>query len=348
MMNVTGIYLGMADIHHEGNVSVNGTMGIENNSALNTAINVFILAVLFTSMISIGCTMEAYKIKNYLFNPKGAVIAMLSQFGIMPLTAFGLAKILKLDPIKALTVLICGCSPGGNLSNIFSLAINGDMNLSIVMTTCSNIAAMVMMPLLLYIYSQGFPGLERAVPYLGIIVTLILTLVPCAIGIAINHYKPHYSAVVKKVGFSILIICSIIVFTLSAISVKDVFWMIIKPDVLCAGALLPLFGFILGYAISAICRLSPQCSRTISMETGCQNVNLCGAILKVAFPPNVIGAMFLFPLVYIIFQCSEALFVILCFRCYQKFKSPPQGTKIYSNEDIYQDSVKGLHQTIED
>ncbi|KAK2891687.1 hypothetical protein Q8A73_017352 [Channa argus] len=220
-MNVTGIYLGMADIHHEGNVSVNGTMGIENNSALNTAINVFILAVLFTSMISIGCTMEAYKIKNYLFNPKGAVIAMLSQFGIMPLTAFGLAKILKLDPIKALTVLICGCSPGGNLSNIFSLAINGDMNLSIVMTTCSNIAAMVMMPLLLYIYSQGFPGLERAVPYLGIIVTLILTLVPCAIGIAINHYKPHYSAVVKKVGFSILIICSIIVFTLSAISVKD-------------------------------------------------------------------------------------------------------------------------------
>ncbi|KAK2826177.1 hypothetical protein Q5P01_020391 [Channa striata] len=171
-------------------------------------------------------------------------------------------------------------------------------------------------------------------------VTLILTLVPCAIGIAINHYKPNYSAVVKRVGFSILMICSIIVLTLSAIAVKDAFWMIIKPDVLCAGALLPLIGFIMGYVISTICGLSPQCSRTISMETGCQNVNLCGAILKVVFPPNVIGPMFLFPLVYITFQCSEALLVILCFRCYQKFKSPVKDTKIYNNVDMYQEVVQ--------
>lgn len=52
------------------------------------------------------------------------------------------------------------------------------------------------------------------------------------------------------------------------------------------------------------------------METGCQNIQLCIVILKVAFPPQVIGPMFLFPLVYIAAQCSEAVLLALCYRCY--------------------------------
>lgn len=56
-----------------------------------------------------------------------------------------------------------------------------------------------MMPLLLFILSHGFPGLENAVPYKGIIAALVLTLVPCGVGILINHHKPKYSQIVKKV-----------------------------------------------------------------------------------------------------------------------------------------------------
>lgn len=61
------------------------------------------------------------------------------------------------------------------------------------------------------------------------------------------------------------------------------------------------------------------------METGCQNIQLCVAILKVAFSPQVIGPIFLFPLIYIAFQCTEALLMCLCFRCYQRFKPPAEG-----------------------
>lgn len=68
-----------------------------------------------------------------------------------------------------------------------------------------------------------------------------------------------------------------------------------------------------------------RCSRTVSMETGCQNIQLCLVILKVAFPPQVIGPMFLFPLIYITLQCAEALLLALCFRCYQTVKPPAEG-----------------------
>ncbi|MGH0120773.1 UNVERIFIED_CONTAM: hypothetical protein FKN15_027139 [Acipenser sinensis] len=61
--------------------------------------------------------------------PKGVAIAVVAQYGIMPLTAFTLAKVFQLGSIESVTVLICGCCPGGNLSNIFALALKGDMNL---------------------------------------------------------------------------------------------------------------------------------------------------------------------------------------------------------------------------
>lgn len=321
MMNVTEVYKG---IDNNGNGS---TFFLKVSAPLNIAINTSSIIILSITMISLGCKMEISKIRTHFLKPKGVAIAILAQFGIMPLTAFGLAKCLQMDPIKTVTVLICGCCPGGSLSNIFSLAIKGDMNLSIVMTTCSSIAALGLMPLLLFIFCQGFPGMENAVPYLGIITLLLYTLVPCSIGIAINHYKPNYTPFILKAGLSILIIFSIIIAILSAVAIKDELWKIIMPDVLAVAALMPLIGFMLGYIISILCRLSPQCSRTISMETGCQNVQLCVAILKVAFTQQVIGPMFLFPLIYITFQCAEALLLVLCFRCYQTFKPPAEETR---------------------
>nr|XP_020449376.1 sodium/bile acid cotransporter-like [Monopterus albus] len=320
-MNITEVYNIMVNPYNQGNVSGNGSMGFLRNSTLNRAINIFSIIILFIAMISLGCTMEISRIKAHLFKPKGVFIALLAQFGIMPLSSFCLAKMLQLSPIKALTVLICGCCPGGSLSNIFSLAIKGDMNLSITMTTCSSIAALGLMPLLLFLLCKGFPSVANAVPYPGILTGLTLTLIPCTIGITVNHYKPHYSPFITKAGLIILIISSIIVLILSGIAIKDEIWMVFTADIVTTAALMPLTGFMMGYAMSIICRLSPQCCRTISMETGCQNVQLCNTVLKVAFPPQVIGPMFVFPFIYMIMQCAEALLLILCFRCYQKFKA---------------------------
>lgn len=47
----------------------------------------------------------------------------------MQLLAFLLALIFKLDEVAAVAVLLCGCCPGGNLSNLMSLLVDGDMNL---------------------------------------------------------------------------------------------------------------------------------------------------------------------------------------------------------------------------
>ncbi|XP_053366248.1 hepatic sodium/bile acid cotransporter-like [Clarias gariepinus] len=286
---------------------------------MDKAISGITIIILFITMISLGCTMEIEKIKHHIVRPRGVAIAVVAQFGIMPLTAFCLAKILQLRLIESITVLICGCCPGGNLSNIFALALQGDMNLSIVMTTCSTVLALGAMPLLLYLYGQGFSGLESAIPYAGIFIALIMTLLPCAVGIAINHWAPRYSEIVTKVGLSILLIATVVIGVMCGITLRETVWIVLSPKIMAVAFLMPFIGYMLGYTMSIIFKQNGPCRRTIAMETGCQNIQLCSTILKVAFPPEEIGPLYLFPLIYIVFQGAEALFLIFLFRMYRRF-----------------------------
>lgn len=138
IMNQTWVQLassdgvGLSSHNITVNYGINGSSGgfqSPFSPAMDMAINAITIVILFITMVSLGCTMEIAKIKAHILQPKGVAIAVVAQFGIMPLTAFSLAKVFQLGPIEAVTVLICGCCPGGNLSNIFALALQGDMNL---------------------------------------------------------------------------------------------------------------------------------------------------------------------------------------------------------------------------
>ncbi|KAM9435527.1 hepatic sodium/bile acid cotransporter-like [Clarias gariepinus] len=274
----------------------NGTLVKPNSpvsTALEQAINWICIILLCDTMVSLGCTMEISKIKAHIVKPKGVVIAMLAQFGVMPLTAFSLAKLFKLGPGAAVAVLVCGCCPGGILSNTLAFALNGDMNLSFVMTTCSTLAALGMIPLLLFIYCHGFSNVH-AVPYAGIFLALI------------------------SVGLGILMVSYVVLGVLFSLSLGPTIWAITEPPLVAAGALMPLIGYLLGFVLSLFFRFDEPCRRTVAVETGCQNLQLCFTILEVVFDREVIGPYTLFPFVYFLFQILEALVFIIIFRCYKK------------------------------
>ncbi|KAF7664027.1 hypothetical protein LDENG_00191880 [Lucifuga dentata] len=293
---------------------------------MDKTINVVLIIVLFITMVSLGCTMEVSKIKHHILKPKGVAIAVLSQYGVMPLTAFSLVKAFQLGPMAAMAVLICGCCPGGSVSNLLALALQGDMNLSIVMTTCSTFLALGMMPLLLYLYCQGFSDLQNAMPYTDIVIGLFMILIPCSAGIFINYYRPQYSKIITKVGISIMMIAVVVIGIVVSIGINGSILAVLSPPLMAIGALMPLIGYTFGYILSSIFRLTQSERRTVAMETGCQNVQLCSTIIKVAFAPEVMGSLFLFPMVYISFQLMEAGALILLFRCHQRFSIKQKDT----------------------
>ncbi|KAG7283044.1 hypothetical protein CRUP_012937 [Coryphaenoides rupestris] len=194
-------------------------------------------------------------------------------------------KAFHLEALQAVAVLVCGCCPGGTL---------------IVMTSCSTVLALGMMPLLLYIYCQGFLGLVNVVPYSRIIVALVI--------------------------LAVMTITILAIIALASITVGKYILLVMSPSLLAIGCLMPLIGFILGYCLAAIFKLNGSSRRTISIETGCQNIQLASTILKMGFPPEVIGPLFMFPIVYILFQLTEAGLFILLSRTYQKYRTKQKAT----------------------
>ncbi|XP_069564586.1 hepatic sodium/bile acid cotransporter [Brachyistius frenatus] len=286
---------------------------------MDKTVNLLLIIVLFIVMVSMGCTMEVSKIKHHIMKPKGVVIAILAQYGVMPLTAFCLAKAFQLPEITAVVVLICGCCPGGSLSNILTLALQGDMNLSVVMTSCSTLLALGAMPLLLHLYCRGFSNVRDAVPYADIAISLVAVLAPCGLGILVNYWKPKYAKVVTKVGLAILMISVVGIGVITSVGIGGSILTVLSPALVAVGALMPLVGYSVGYIISSLFGLAHPERRTVAMETGCQNIQLCTAILKIAFPPALIGPLFLFPMVYVSLQLMEAGLLIVAFRCYRRF-----------------------------
>uniref|UniRef100_A0A671NM65 Sodium/bile acid cotransporter 4-like n=1 Tax=Sinocyclocheilus anshuiensis TaxID=1608454 RepID=A0A671NM65_9TELE len=266
------------------------------DSPLSHGINVFVGFVLCFTMLGLGCTVELSQLGEHIRKPIGVLLAVVCQFVLMPLIAFLLALAFSLNDVAAMAVLLCGCCPGGNLSNILSLLVNGEMNLSIIMTISSTILALVLMPLFLWMYSRAWINtpVVNLLPFGAIILTLCSTLIPIGFGVWLRYRYNRVAEIIIKLLATI------------------------PASVYLVALLMPITGYAAGYGLATLFDLPPNSRRTVSLETGCQNVQLCTAILKLAFPPQLMGGMYMFPLLYALFQAAEAGIFILAYRMYRK------------------------------
>ncbi|XP_071751791.1 sodium/bile acid cotransporter 4 [Centroberyx gerrardi] len=300
------------------------------DSPLSHGINVFVGLVLCFTMLGLGCTVDISQLGEHIRRPIGVLLALVCQFVIMPLVAFLLALAFSLDDVAAMAVLLCGCCPGGNLSNIMSLLVNGEMNLSIIMTISSTLLALVLMPLCLWIYSRAWINtpLVNLMPFGAIILTLCSTLIPIGLGVALRYRYTRIADIVLKVSLWSLLITLILLFILTGAMLGPELLSTIPPSVYVVAVLMPLCGYAAGYGLAMLFDLPPNSRRSVSLETGCQNVQLCTAILKLTFPPHLMGGMYMFPLLYALFQAAEAGIFILAYRMYRKevlHKQDPMG-----------------------
>ncbi|XP_048364786.1 sodium/bile acid cotransporter 4 [Sphaerodactylus townsendi] len=290
------------------------------DSALNQGLSVFVALALGATMLGLGCTVEVSQLGAQLRRPVGLLLALLCQFGLMPLVAFLLALVFALDEVAAVAVLLCGCCPGGNLSNIMSLLVDGDMNLSIIMTTSSTLLALLLMPLCLWLYSRAWINtpLVRLLPLGAVSLTLCSTLLPIGLGVLIRYRYPRLADILLKVSLWSLLLTLVILFILTGTMLGPELLATIPATVYVVAVLMPLAGYGCGYGVATLFHLPPHCKRTVSLETGCQNVQLCTAILKLTFPPQLIGSMYMFPLLYALFQAAEAGLIVLAYKIYGK------------------------------
>ncbi|XP_061406797.1 ileal sodium/bile acid cotransporter-like [Lethenteron reissneri] len=298
-----------------------------NNKVLNFTLSIVLTLMLALVMFAMGCTVQIHKVIVHLRNPWGIIIGFVCQFGFMPLTAFALAIAFKIEPIQAIAVLIMGCCPGGTTSNIITYWLDGDMDLSISMTVCSTLLGMGMMPLCLFIYTQTWTdSASIAIPYDSIGITLVSLVVPVAFGMFVQYKWPKKAKILVKIGSAVGGILIVAISVAGALLYQGA-WDT-EPTMWIIGFIFPIIGYVLGFGLAKLVNQPWQRCRTIAMETGAQNSQLCTTIVQLSFTPEQLVRMFTFPLIYSTFQMATAIIFVAIYQIYKrKFKkTPPLAT----------------------
>ncbi|XP_037384517.1 ileal sodium/bile acid cotransporter [Talpa occidentalis] len=287
------------------------------NAILSTVLSTVLTILLALVMFSMGCNVDIWRFLWHIKRPWGICVGFLCQFGIMPLTGFILSVAFGILPVQAVVVLIMGCCPGGTSSNILAYWVDGDMDLSVSMTTCSTLLALGMMPLCLFIYTKMWADAGTIViPYTNIGISLVTLVVPVSIGIFVNHKWPEKAKIILKVGSVVGAILIVLIAVVGGVLYQSA-W-IIEPKLWIIGTLFPMAGYSLGFFLARIAGQPWHRCRTVALETGMQNTQLCSTIVQLSFTPEELNLVFTFPLIYSIFQLAFAGIFLGMYAAYRK------------------------------
>ena len=214
--------------------------------------------------------------------------------------------------------------PGGVTSTFFTYVSRANVTLSLLMTTCSTFLALGMMPLLIFIYVRP-PLVDDDAPkmnYLAIVVTLLVATTPALIGWRLRRSREGAGKATETWATRIGAVLLVAACVLALLGVPSA----ITPSAFAVMALMCPVGFLLGYGFAkVVIDADAKTARTVSMETGIQQVGIAGAIAIQTFKGQALDKAIATIAVFGIFTVAFGLLWsgILRFAC----AAPPEEGK---------------------
>lgn len=231
-------------------------------------------------MLGMGITLYVDDFRRVARRPGLVAIGFVAQYLIMPSLGWIIARVLQLEPALAVGLILVACCPGGTASNVVTFIARGDVALSVLMTMCSTLAAVIMTPVL----TRLLAGAYVPVDFWGLLLgTVQVVLAPVAVGILLHHFLPRVVGAVLPVAplvsvVVIALICGSIIGS-NATALRAA-----AGTLLAAVTLLHAGGFGLGYAFATLFRCEVRFRQTISIEVGMQNSGLGAVLARNNFP----------------------------------------------------------------
>ena len=238
-------------------------------------------------MLSMGLTLSLEDFSRVFKMPKSILLGVGLQYTIMPGLGYVLALAFNLPIDFVIGLVLVACCPGGTASNVVCFIARTHVALSVSLTTCSTLLAVLLTPFLtpwwVESISLELTGLKVDVDTLGLLLkTLKVVILPVLIGIFLNHF--FHSWVKKVEAYTPLLAVLSIVFIVDFILAdKKSAILEIGASLIGAVILLHLLGFILGYVLSRLFRFAERDAQTVSIEVGMQNSGLATELARSNF-----------------------------------------------------------------
>ncbi|MFM8985565.1 MAG: bile acid:sodium symporter family protein [Planctomycetia bacterium] len=238
-------------------------------------------------MFGMGITLTVDDFARVATRPTTVAAGCVGQFLIMPVSGWAVATLLDLEPPLAVGLILVACCPGGTASNVVTAIARADVALSVVMTACTTLAAVVMTPLL----TKLLAGRLVEVDAWGLFASTVkVVILPVIGGVAVNRWLPRAVRAVQPVAplvsvVLIALVCASVIGR-NAAAVRDS-----GPRLLAAVVLLHAVGFAFGHTFARLLGYDRPVARTISIEVGMQNSGLGVVLARRHFPAEPLTAV---------------------------------------------------------
>ena len=236
--------------------------------------------LLMIVMFGMGLTLKLEDFRLLFTRPKDIIIGCISQFSIMPLLAWLLGKLFQLDPALLAGVVLVGTCPGGTSSNVITYLSNGDVALSVGMTSVNTLLAPFLTPAITYLLLRTTVTVDMVSMFVSIVQVVI---VPIGLGFLINKLFGSFTQKLVKIlpCISVIAICLIVASVVSHNADKI---MSTGFVVFAVVILHNLLGYAGGFAVGKLLHLNVAKTKALSIEVGMQNSGLATSLAGTAFP----------------------------------------------------------------
>lgn len=241
----------------------------------------FKLAALITPLIQLimfgmGTKMGVRDFAGVVRMPKAVFIGLAGHFTFMPLVGYSLARLFQFPPEIAAGVVLIGSMPCGMASNVMSYLANANLALSITLTTIATLLAPFLTPLWMKVLGGQFIEVN-AFAMMWDIVKIVI--VPIGAGLLFNRLFGNRSAWLDRaMPYVSMFGIAFIIVIITAAGRDNL--LTIGPALIVCALIHNTSGYLFGYWIGRLFRLSERDARTIAIEVGMQNGGLASGLAK--------------------------------------------------------------------
>ena len=248
--------------------------------------------LLMIVMFGMGLTLRLEDFVIVFRRPKDIITGCIAQFTVMPLLAFVLGKGFHLEAGLLAGVILVGTCPGGTASNVMTYLSNGDVPLSVGMTSVNTLLSPFLTPMITFLLLRTTVRVDVASMFFSIIKVVII---PIVVGFIINRFWGKYKEKISdalpfvSVAAITLIVAAVVSHNAGRILETGaiVFIVVILHNTL---------GYAVGFVLGKILNLPMKKKKALAIEIGMQNSGLATSLAGTAFPDlamaTVPGAIF--------------------------------------------------------
>ncbi|CAF0898553.1 unnamed protein product [Adineta ricciae] len=290
------------------------------STVLDTIFTVVVIILVCIGTFLIGCRLKTQNLYANIRRPVPILIGLSSQFVCLPLLAYGLAKLAKLDSSTAIGLLSTGSAPGGGASNMYTAMYGGDVDLSASMTFGSTILAFGTFPLWILLLGREFIDTHNVhFPWENMFATLICLIVPAGIGLLLRWQKPGIADRFTRFLRFITLFFILYILTFGIYTNLYVFKLINFRTVIVS-AILPYNGFLIGFLLSLITRQNRERLIAIFIESGLQNTGVAIFFLRLSLPQPDSDLAIVVPIFVAIAIPIPLLIIYTCLSIYRRYQ----------------------------